>query len=203
MKQKLIIGTLIVGLMLSGCGAPQAPTLSAADVAGTAQAAAFTIVAETQQAIPTNTPLPPTETASPTPPPTNTTIPSPTVDPLLPTATLTLAPQSAPSTQQNDCNKILSAWTVPTIKILVENETRPKGTLILSLYVETAFGECGFIPAYGGSFSGPEGYYSAFALVDGKKDFQTSGGFLLTGGSWTVVIRNENIVAKGGCYPNC
>ena len=202
MKQKIIVFTLITTLALSACGAEQTPTVSAADVAGTAQAAAFTVVAETQLAIPTNTALPPTETASPTPLPTDTLIPSPTIDPLLPTATFTLDPQSSAPTQ-NNCNKILSAWTVPTIKILVENETKPKGTVILSLYVETALGECGYIPAYGGSFSGPEGYYSAFALVDGKKDFQTSGGFLLTGGSWTIVVRNEQIVAKGGCYPNC
>lgn len=202
MKQKLIVVTLILTLALTACGAEQAPTVSAADVAGTAQAAAFTMVAETQLAIPTNTPLPPTETASPTPLPTDTPSPSPTIDPLLPTATFTLDPQS-PAPTQGNCNKILSAWTVPTIKILVENETKPKGTIILSLYVETAFGECGYIPAYGGSFSGPAGYYSAFALVDGKKDFQTSGGFLLNGGSWTIVVRNENIVAKGGCYPNC
>jgi len=203
MKQKIIVITLIIGLALSTCGAEQTPTVSAADVAGTAQAAAFTMVAETQLAIPTNTPLPPTETASPTPPPTETQAPSPTVDPLLPTATFTLAPQSSVPTQQDNCNKILSEWTVPTIKILVSNETQPKGTVTLSMYVQTEFGECGFIPAYGGSFSGPAGYYSAFALVDGKKDFQVSGGFLLTGGSWTIVVRNERIVAKGGCYPNC
>lgn len=202
MNQKIIVFTLIVGLVLSACGAEQPPTLSAADVAGTAQAAAFTIVAETQLAIPTNTPLPPTETASPTPPPTDTPDPSPTIDPLLPTATSTLDPQ-ANATSQNNCHKILSAWTVPTIKILVENETQPKGTITLSLYVETEFGECGFIPAYGGSFSGPAGYYSAFAFVDGRRNFQVSGGFLLTGGSWTIIVRNDSIVAKGGCYPNC
>jgi hypothetical protein len=73
----------------------------------------------------------------------------------------------------------------------------------LALSVKTASGECGYIPVYSGSVSGPEGYYSAFAWVEGKKNFQVSGGFLLTGGSWTIIIRNEQIVAKGGCYPNC
>lgn len=203
MKQKLILIMSILALLLSACGGGQeAPTLSAGDVAGTAQAAAFTMIAQTQAAIPTNTPLPPTATFTSTPLPTETSSPTPTIDPLLPTATFTLAPQSSAPTQDN-CNKILSEWSVPTLKILVENETKPKGTITLSLYVTTAQGECGFIPAYGGTFSGPEGYYSAGAFVDGKKDFKTFGGFLLTGGSWTIVVRNDTIVAKGGCYPNC
>lgn len=188
---------------MTACGgAQEAPTLNAVEVGATAQSAAFTMIAETQAAIPTDTPLPPTATFTSTPLPTETASPTPTIDPLAPTATFTLAPQSSASTQDN-CNKILSQWNVPTIKILVQNETQPKGTIVLSLYVTTAQGECGFIPAYGGSFSGPEGYYSAGAFVDGKKDFKVFGGFLLTGGSWTIVIRNEQIVAKGGCYPNC
>lgn len=202
MRQNLIVIVLIVSLALSACGAEQPPTLGAPDVAGTAQAAAFTVIAETQQAIPTDTPVPPTETASPTPLPTDTPTASPTIDPLLPTAIFTLDPNAAATSQAN-CDKVLTQWQVPTIKILVENETQPKGTLTLGLYVETALGECGYIPVYGNSASGPEGYYSAFAWVDGKRNFTVSGGFLLTGGSWSIIIRNETIVAKGGCYPNC
>jgi len=203
MKQKLVVCILILGLALSACGAEQPPTDSAANVAGTAQAAAFTIVAETQLAIPTNTPLPPTETASPTPPPTDTPVPSPTVDPLLPTATLTLAPQSSAPTQQDACNKLLSAWQGPSAKFIIENETKPKGTIVLSMYVVTELGECGFIPVYSSTFNGPIGQYSAGAYVDGKKDFKVFGGFRITQGSWSIVIRNESIVAQGGCYPNC
>jgi hypothetical protein len=202
MKRTIVLPGLIASLILTACGAEQPPTLSSADVAGTAQAAAFTMVAQTHQAMPTDTPVPPTDTPTVTSLPTDTPVPSPTVDPLLPTASFPLDPQ-ANATSQNNCNKILSSWAVPTIRILVKNETQPKGEITLSLYVETAFGECGFIPAYGGSFSGPEGYYSAFALVDGQRDFQVSGGFLLTGGSWSIVVRNEQIIAKGGCYPNC
>jgi hypothetical protein len=29
------------------------------------------------------------------------------------------------------------------------------------------------------------------------------GGFRITQGSWTIVVKNESIVAQGGCYPNC
>lgn len=194
---------MILCLALTACGGePAAPTLSSADVGATAQAAAFTMIAETQASIPTDTPLPPTATFTSTPLPTDTPIPTATVDPSLPTATFTLAPQSSAPTQ-DPCNKILSQWEVPTLKILIANETQPKGNLVLSLYVTTALGECGFIPVTGGSFSAPEGYYSAAAYVDGEKDFKVFGGFLLTGGSWTIIVRNEQIVAKGGCYPNC
>ena len=202
MKRSFVLAGLCLSLILSACGAEQPPTLSSADVAGTAQAAAFTMVAQTQQSIPTDTPLPPTDTATFTPLPTDTPTASPTIDPLLPTATNTLDP-NASSTSQGKCDQPLVSWTVPTIKILVENETQPKGKIILALSVKTAQGECGYLPVYGSTVSGPEGYYSAFAWVEGKKNFQVSGGFLLTGGSWTIVVRNETIVAKGGCYPNC
>ena len=202
MKHKSFVLGLILSLILAACGAEQPPTLSSADVAGTAQAAAFTVVAQTQQSLPTNTSLPPTSTETSTPLPTDTPTATPTIDPLLPTATFTIDP-NATATSQSNCNTILSSWTVPTIRILVKNETQPRGTITLSLYVETEFGECGFIPAYSSTISGPAGYYSAFALVDGQRDFQVSGGFLLNGGSWSIVVRNETIVAQGGCYPNC
>ena len=203
MKRRLLILGTILSLALSACGGePAAPTLSSADVGATAQAAAFTMIAETQAAIPTDTPLPPTATFTLTPLPTETPTSTPTVDPAIPTATFTLAPQSSAPTQDN-CNQPLTAWTVPTIKIIVKNETQPKGEITLALSVKTANGECGYLPVYGGSVSGPEGYYGAFAWVKGKKEFTVSGGFLLTGGSWSIIVRNDVIVAKGGCYPNC
>ena len=203
MTQKIIVFTLITALVLSACGAEQPPTLSAAEVGGTAQAAAFTMVAETQLANPTNTPLPPTETASPTPSPTDTPTPSPTVDPLLPTATFTLAPQSSAPTQQDNCNKLLSAWEGPTARFIIENETRPRGTIVLSMYVVTELGECGYLAVYSNTFNGPIGQYSAGAFVDGRQDFKVFGGFRITQGSWSIVVRNDSILAKGGCYPNC
>jgi len=60
--------------------------------------------------------------------------------------------------------------------------------------------ECGFLV---GSSSGPVGQYSALAYINGDKDFKVSGGFRLNEGSWEIIIRNDTIVAKGGCYPNC
>ncbi len=203
MTRKIFIVGMILCFALSACGGePAAPTLSSADVGATAQAAALTMIANTQAAIPTNTPLPPTATFTSTPLPTETATSTPTVDPSLPTATFTLAPQSSGPTQ-DPCNQPLTQWKVPTLKILITNETQPQGKIILALSAKTAFGECGYLPVYGSSLSGPEGNYSAFAWVEGKKKFTVSGSFLLTGGSWTIIVRNDTIVAKGGCYPNC
>ncbi len=66
--------TIIVAItaLISGCGAKATPTVSPADIAGTAQAAAFTMIAQTMAAQPTATPVPPTETPTQMPSPTNT-----------------------------------------------------------------------------------------------------------------------------------
>ncbi|NJC95602.1 MAG: hypothetical protein FIB03_04565, partial [Anaerolineae bacterium] len=59
---------LVITLIVSACGAPQStPTIDPVDLQSTVAAAAFTVLAETQAAIPTATPLPPT--ATPTNPP--------------------------------------------------------------------------------------------------------------------------------------
>ena len=203
MKRSIIVFGIILCFALTACGGQATPTVSPEDIRSTAQAAAFTVVAQTLAAIPTDTLLPPTATATSTPLPTDTPTFTPTLDPSLPTATSTIAPQTAAPTKQDDCNKILTGWKVPTIKFIVENETQPKGTIVLSMYVVTDLGECGFVPVYGSSFLGPEGYYSAGALVTGKKDLKVFGAFRAKGGSWSVVVRNDVIVAKGGCYPNC
>jgi len=140
MKKFLIPGVVILGMIITACGTqPSEPTLSAENIQETAVAAAFTIVAETQAAIPTNTPLPPTETPSPTPQPTDTPLPSPTQDPLVfPTAT------TSNSTGGDPCNQPLPASIDGhPAKIRVRNMT--KGTLVGSMYLnKTPFGECGY-----------------------------------------------------------
>jgi len=73
-------------------------------------------------------------------------------------------------------------------------------TVVVSLWVMTDLGECGFL--YDLS-TGPIGQYSAAAYIDGTKDFKVFGGFRISPGSWKLVIRNDSIVALGGCYPNC
>ena len=51
----------LIALIAGACAPQAAPTMDAAAVQATAVAAAFTMVAQTQAAIPTATPLPPTE----------------------------------------------------------------------------------------------------------------------------------------------
>ena len=203
MKQKTLSLGLLVILLIGACAPQAAPTMDPLDVQHTAEAAAFTMVAQTQEAIPTNTAIPPTETASPTSLPTLTALPSPTGDPALSTATLlpTSAPQqSASDSTADDCNKPLTAWDGPSANFSIFNETRPQGTIVLSLHVTTPRGECGYLTDLS---SGPVGSYSAGAFVDGEKDFKVFGGFYIQEGNWKIVVRNDKIMAQGSCYPKC
>jgi hypothetical protein len=139
MIKKLLPVLLALTVVLSACAPKAEPTMAPADVEGTAVSAAFTMVYLTQISIPTATPLPPTETPSPTPLPTFTLQPLiPTLAPLiLPTAT------SAPS-DPNNCLKPLNvAEAGSTNPMRIENAS---GGVIewLSLNLSTnAFGQCG------------------------------------------------------------
>lgn len=204
-RNALIVGVVL--LFLIGACAPQAaPTPSPVDIQHTAEAAAFTRVAQTLEAVPTHTSVPPTQTASPTLPPTLTSLPSPTGDPLLasatslPTTVPTAIPQPSDGSTPADCNKALTAWEGPSASLSIKNETNPEGKLVLSLYVVTDLGECGYLADLS---QGPVGQYSAAAFVDGKKDFKVFGGFRITQGNWKIVVRNDKIIAMGSCYPNC
>jgi len=205
MKRNALIIGVVLSLLISACGAQSTPTADPVDIQHTAEAAAFTMVAQTQEAIPTATPLPPTETATLTPLPTLTPLASPTLDAL--SATLqpnipTFTPQASGS-GQDPCNQPLTAWEGPSARLNVVNETRPQGTIVLSLYVVTELGQCGYLYVTGDSITGPIGQYSAGAFVTGRQNFKVFGGFRITQGSWDIVIRNDNIVALGGCYPSC
>lgn len=223
-RNVLIVGAMFM-LLASACAPQAAPTANPADVQQTAQAAAFTMVAETQQALPTSTPVPPTATV--TSPPTLTPPPLPTLDtqgtpaitagtqttpgtsPLLPTALPTLtaqpAPQSSGGTTNNQdiCNQPLTSWQGPTANFSINNQTQPSGTIILSMFVQTDFNQCGYLIITGDSFSGPIGNYSAGAFITGKQNLKAFGSFRITEGNWSIVVRNDSILAKGGCAPNC
>jgi hypothetical protein len=143
MKRIILVSVITaIAMVISACGggAPAEPTVSPQDIQSTAVAAAFTIVAETQAAIPTNTPVPPTDTPTSTPLPTDTPIPLPTLDPAI-VPTFTSAPQT---TGGDPCNKALgSSVSGSPTRIRLSNET--KGSLVISLYLNlTDFGECGY-----------------------------------------------------------
>jgi len=212
MKKSIWIIITALSLLVSSCGSAATPTANPVDVQNTAVAAAFTVVALTQGAVPTVTPVPPTEAPTLTPLPTETPLPSPTLDPLLvsPTSIPTFTPEIPVASNNSgntgggaSCNQPLTKWQGPSAKLIVTNETKPKGNIVLSLYVVTDLGECGYLYVYSDSLSGPVGQYSAGAFVDGKKNFKVFGGFRITEGSWRIVVRNENIVALGSCYPKC
>ena len=198
---KKISFTLIVfTLLISACGKEPEPTMSAADVQGTAVAAAWTMVAETQAAMPTNTPVPPTATASPTPP-----SPTPTMTLLSDgIATSTLSTQSGSSGDIcDDLNHLIpdgAAGPKTTIKIINEAST----SATISIYLnKTAFGECGYrsyqLKKNGGSvlLTLPQGCYSAWAWgTDPKKPFQAAGYGLCVNNAdkWEMVIRGERVI---------
>jgi hypothetical protein len=75
----LLIGAVFM-LLASACGPQGTPTANPVDIGNTAQAAALTMVADTQAAVPTASSVPPTDTAAPTLPPTSTSLPLPTSD---------------------------------------------------------------------------------------------------------------------------
>lgn len=199
MKRNALIIAVLFMLLVGACAPQAAPTVNPVDVQHTAEAAAFTMVAQTEQALPTSTP---TEMPSTTPAATETLIPSPTVDPLLATMTFTTTPtQSITGGNSLDlCNKPLTEWSGPSADLAMINETKPEGKVVLSLYVVAERGECGYLADLS---KGPEGMYSAGAFVDGKQSFKVFGYFRITEGSWKIIIRNDKITATGKCYPHC
>lgn len=135
---------LMITLVISGCGgrAPQAtpPAVDAADLQGTIAAAAFTVIAETQAAIPTATPPPPTATSTETPLPTNTFLPLPPSG-----VTLTTAPGASSGSEDPCIYKTLPAsLTGEPVKMRIDNST--KATLSVSVYLNQASpqGQCGY-----------------------------------------------------------
>jgi len=213
MKKVILSYILLLTLLVTACGAAPVtvPTLDSSSVQNTSVAAAFTLVAGTQAALPTNTALPPTETVTSTPLPTNTPVPLPTLDTLatptvilLPTNLPTSTSQPAAAAGAGSCNQQLLSWKGTTSNFVMLNETTsPKAKIQLVVSVTTKMGECGWLKISGNSFSGPAGTYSATAFVNGTPNFRVSGAFFIQGGNWKIIVRNTGIVAKGGCYPTC
>ena len=197
-------------LVLTACGGEAEPTMSAADVQGTAMAVALTMVAGTQAAIPTATPLPPVEAPTATPFPTNTVAPLVLASPTLEQAVVPLptnTPVSASGSGNDPCNQPLTSWDGDSAQIRLQNNTKPKGVITASLFFTTEFGQCGYI---GTQFTNnvtltvPVGTFSAGAFVDGPKDFKIFGGGTITRpGNYSLWFENESIILKAGCSPDC
>ena len=198
MSKRILISVLAAAL-LAGCAPPSTPTLSAEDTQGTAVAAAWTVVAMTQQAIPTATPIPPTETPNPTPLPTFTPLPQPTSN--FPTQSSFDFPTSVPAggPTADPCNAPIPAETFGRkTKTTIVNQSG--GSVILSLYLfKTPYGECGiysFNLAPNASISAQllEGSYWAGAFVTGKRNTKAFGlNITLKPPSDRLVITSEYI----------
>ena len=142
-KFSILTLLLMITLIISACGAggtQAAPTVNAVDIQNTVIAAALTVVAETQAAIPTATPPPPTATFTDTPAATSTLPPLPTLD-----ATFTSVPSGISGTDDPCINKVLPASLkgLP-VKMRVDNST--KATVSVSVYLQQATpqSECGY-----------------------------------------------------------
>ena len=214
MNRNILLLGMVFILLASACAPQGTPTANAVDIQHTAEAAALTMVAETQASVPTATPVPPTNTPAPTLPPSSTPLPLPTsgTPGSLPSGAPTFTQQAPPAQSQptssseggpDNCNQPLTAWQGPTANFSIANQTNPEGTIVLSMYVVTALGQCGYLIITGDSFSGPIGQYTAGAFITGKQNFKAFGGFRITEGNWAIVVKNDSIEARGGCFPNC
>src|SRR5512142_179852 len=146
MKPVLFV-TMLLALLLSAC-APATPTADPALIQASAVAAANTMVAMTQAAVPTATPVPPTPLPSPTPLPRPTLLALPTL------SISTTSPQTGPTTGApsntggsggDPCNAPMAAKPLgPQVPVLILNTT--KASVILSVWLSqtTSFGECGY-----------------------------------------------------------
>jgi len=137
----LKVSAIVIAIMLiiTACGAEPVPTMSAADVQSTAVAAASTMVAQTQAAIPTATPLPPTETPTQTPLPTDTPVTLPTLD-----VTLTSVPPTANPNADPCATRVLSAPKGKETTIRIVNTTKAAITISMYLNETEGAGECGY-----------------------------------------------------------
>lgn len=203
--KKLLIILLATTLLISACGSEAAPTMSIEEIQSTAVAAAMTMVAQTQAAMPTATPIPPTDTPAPTVMPTNTVAPLevPTQSfAIQPTATVVAQAQATVADICSDLKHLLPADAAgPDTTIRIVNEHKVPVTI--SLYLnKTVFGECGY-RSYTLTKNGdtvqtlPQGCYSAWAWSqDPKENFNSSGFGLCANNTdkWTIAIRGERII---------
>lgn len=189
-------------MIISACGAPAAPTANPVDVQNTAVAAAFTIVAQTQAAVPTATPLPPTEHPTETPLPTLTSLPLPTLGATL---TATTAPAGGGSGVDPCANRQLSPQKGRETTIRVVNGTRSTITVSMYLNETEGAGECGW-RSFNLSRNNDivftdlvQGCYNLWAWSDDPKGrFRSSGGGCINNpDKWTFEVTEAVIKFTG------
>jgi hypothetical protein len=182
------MGTVIALAMiaLTACGPAATPTLSADEFAATALADAFTQVAMTQAALPTETAVP-----------TVTPLPTATLFPTLAPATFTAIPATAAA---NPCEG--PPPTAPqgdTAQVKLVNKSKGQVSLSFGMYQANSLGECGIYSFSMGIFDAPTvtvlaGCYWGYAWITGDKPSiakSTNAICVSSGGSVSVTIGTE------------
>jgi hypothetical protein len=215
MKRILFVAS-VLAFLLSACGAKATPTVDPAQIQASAVAAASTMVALTQAAIP------PTQAPTDTPEPSPTPLPSPTPAPLptlpgFPTAvnpTVAVVPtiaspssSSSGSTNTGDsCNAPLgpnpAGTKVKAIVIVNSSGAQANGSIYLS---KTKFGECGYRGyslAKGSSITYTDlttGCYYLYAWINDPKHPTTVSGSACINGpdKTTFTITTTSIKVQG------
>jgi hypothetical protein len=181
-----------LAILLAACAPQGTPTLSSADVAGTAVAEAWIRVTQTAAAIPTATP---TEPPSPTPLP-----PPATFTPLAPpTLDIALLPSPTSTSSGDECWKpLVVSSNAKMTRLRLQNET--KGPVILTIYLhKTPFGDCGYTGYNIGKgervfIDYPQGCYDFSAFLNDPKNPGKSFG----GGAGTCANNSDLWVVKIG-----
>ena len=130
---------LVIALIISACGtqATPPPTIDPVDVQNTMAAAALTMIAETQAAVPT---LTPTATPTDTPVPTVTVPPLPTLD-----ATFTAVPGTTSGGDDPCIHQTLPPLLEgETIRMRIDNSTEAAVNVTVYLQQTTPQSVCGY-----------------------------------------------------------
>lgn len=194
---------LIVALTTTACGAQPVPTVNAADVQHTAEAAAFTMVAQTQEAMPTNTPIPPTETPTNTPVPTDTPAAVSTVATLGSATVPTIAATISTGATVDPCATRVLSYSPKGEDTIIRIANLTKAPVTVSVYLnETAgAGECGYrsynLTKYGDVVITDlvQGCYNLWAWSTDNKIHVNAGGFgcINNPDKWTFEISENTI----------
>lgn len=136
--QRMLFITAALALLLAAC-APAKPTVDPAQIQASAVAAASTMIAQTQAAIPTNTPPPPTPAVTDTP----ALSPTPFT---LPTLANAATPTTGGSSGGGDCNQLFDVGASgPTTNLQIRNNTRGPITVSMGVNRKNTFGQCGYL----------------------------------------------------------
>lgn len=197
--KKLISLAMLLTVFLSACGA-QTPATPTPDVLATANAAAATMIAQTQAAMPTATSIPPTNTPEPTP----------TLAPTLalpPTSSIPTLPPTQPPSAGTNCNGMMDVGASGrTTPVMFKNDTKYPITLTIGISSPNKFGQCGMISralAKNGStsvdvpyaYDGPCYWITAIIDPGGKNSKYVYGKAACINGDdkWDLIVTNDMV----------